>query len=1520
MRQQSRFIFGLCLILTLCTGSISFGQVEFKDGDTIVFLGDTLIERAGEFGHIEATISASYPDSDLKFRNLGWSADTILGLSRAGFDHLKPEPGWRHLVGALKESDPDWVVFGYGMAESFGGDNNLEAFETGFRRLIGEIHGISPEKDVQFIFLSPIAHEMIPGPLPSPAPHNRDLRKYVKLIQNLAHEFDSPFVNLYGWSARHPGPKQLTDNGIHLNDYGYQAASQFIGKRLKLKSATQQVRINRVGEAIEKNIAVGSAVHFRGGESLSEDINYLLRIDGRPVAVASGSEWKKGVPVSDGPIADAYSQLQQSILEKNKLFFYRWRPQNNTYLFLFRKHEQGQNAREIPMFDPLIAGKESEIFRASKPKSHLIEFEPTQNDSIALSQGDAEVVQLSGDSASVPGFKPPTQKLPEFIHDDDIEISLYASNPLLAKPIHMNFDAEGRLWIASSEVYPHIEPGQKQNDKIIVIEDTDKDGVADVSRVFADGLLIPTGVAAGDGGVYVGHSTELIHLKDTDGDGYADRKKVVLSGFGTEDTHHILHSLRWGPDGMLYMNQSIYIHTHIETPHGVVRLNSGGILHLRPSTQEVGVYIKGFCNPWGHHFDKWGQSFVTDGAGGQGLSLAVQGAMYFTYAGAPRLMPSVSPGRYPKFCGLELVNSPAFPDSWQGDAITCDFRAHKVVRFSIDEKSSAYVTTQQPNLVSTSDVTFRPIDVKFGPDGALYIADWSNPIIQHGEVDFRDPRRDHVNGRIWRVTHKKKPLQTFQDLNQFPSAKLMDNLESDSGFLREKSRRVLTERGSSILPDLQEWVRSVESERSLLEALWLYQSIDIVEPRLLQRLMKSEDHRIRSGAYRVIYHWIGKNGVNADWIAGLRDPHPRVRMESLRILSKVPGDNTMNHALSVLENPTDPYLEYALWLTVNDLADSWISALDKGNANLEEINESQIAYALKSIPDGMAGRVLEKVLASSDIPKNGSGPWLGIIGQAGTKGQIDKIYQLLLDGYFNEQGQSAGLDALNRAAQSNRVIPDNRGDITRFLQSDNAEVRASAIRLAGNWKDIRGAFAVLSAIPLDTSRPGQERLMAMQSLSRIGGSGAVNQLAKVAGSGIEVPLRYEAARLLSTHDTVAAWDPALKLMNEGLSDNQILNLWRSFLQVKGAADKLEPLVRISTLTPKSAELGVRVAQEGGRQLPGLVISITQAGNLEKARQLTSKDMKFLASQSLEVGDPYRGEVIYRRENLACVSCHAIGGIGGVLGPDLTSIGASAPADYLVESLFMPNAKIKEGYHAINVDTIAELTFSGTLIREDEKSLWLRDAGSKEVEIAKDEIVSRELADYSLMPVGLIDNLSSREKMDLVAFLSRLGKGGDFDGALPDRPRQWYIFPATIDAAQFGDDKIIKTPLENKPGWRGGWKPYATRVDGRLLRESLEYRLKDVESRAPNKLFLAARFELATDKKVTLQLEGVDLKTSQIWLDAKPVAVDAGDSGNRIEFSPGAGTHTLVISFPAGSGDKLPEFVRAVCGDVTFLTD
>src|SRR4051794_15894304 len=313
--------------------------------------------------------------------------------------------------------------------------------------------------------------------------------------------------------------------------------------------------------------------------------------------------------------------------------------------------------------------------------------------------------------AKIPAPDPELERK-TFIVAPGLEVNLFPADPLLPKPIQMNFDPQGRLWVACSEVYPHIKPGEKANDKILILEDTKSEGKADKVSVFADGLLIPTGVEPGDGGAYVANSTELLHI--TEKDGKADKTRIVLSGFGTEDTHHILHTLRWGPDGALYFNQSIYIHSHIETPYGVRHLNGGGIWQFWPVTQQLVVFVRGFWNSWGHHVDSFGQSFITDGANGEGITHGIPGAGYPAAVGMTNILHGLNPGS-PKHCGLEILSGSHLPEEWRGNMITNDFRGHRGCRFVVKDDGSTYASQERPALIKSNHPASRPLDLKMGP-------------------------------------------------------------------------------------------------------------------------------------------------------------------------------------------------------------------------------------------------------------------------------------------------------------------------------------------------------------------------------------------------------------------------------------------------------------------------------------------------------------------------------------------------------------------------------------------------------------------------------------------------------------------------------------------------------------------------------------------------------------------------------------------------------------------------------------
>ncbi|MDX1953523.1 MAG: HEAT repeat domain-containing protein [Verrucomicrobiota bacterium] len=1528
----------ILLVLGLFLHSAFAAEVprfKLQEGDRVVLLGDTFIEREQAYGYLETRLAMAFPGIRYVVRNLGWSADTVLGESRAGFD--PPAAGFDRLREHLAAVKPTVVFLGYGMAASFDGEGKLPQFKADLNRLIETIETISKPDQVRFVILSPIRHECLPPPLPDPTAHNKQLNLYTEGLREIARTRGIPFVNLFENTSekqleKHPA---YTDNGIHLTQYGYWQIARLIVRELGLEQdpwrigilPDGKIREGTAGLAVTDIVRTTNSVTFQGMDIclpdpiLPERVHldaaprasmlvqvqkleagrYVLKIDGEAAAVGEHGLWGRGYYFTNGPVFRQLEELRKAIVDKNELYFHRWRPQNQTYLFGFRKHEQGQNAREIPMFDPLINAKEEQIHSLKALRNRKYELVK-----IGANE-EVQIVNPRGEKSFQPAARSfetkSEQPLPQFQLDSGLEVTLFAENPDLAKPIQMNFDPQGRLWVASSSVYPQIEPGQKANDTILVLEDTNHDGKADKSTVFADGLLIPTGLEPGNNGVYVGNSTELLHFEDLDGDLKADKKRVVLSGFGTEDTHHILHTLRWGHDGQLYFNQSIYIHSHIETPHGVVRLDSGGIFNLRPPTMELGIHMKGLINSWGHHFDSYGQSFATDGAGHQGINWVVPQAMYVTYEGVRRIMDSVSPGNYPKFCGLEVLESEHFPPDWQGNLITCDFRAHRIVRFSINELGTGYVTKEMPDVMRTTNVTFRPIDVKVGPDGALYIADWSNPIIQHGEVDFRDPRRDHEHGRIWRVSVKGKQGLPKINYTKSSTLELLDYLNSSNSYVRQQSRRVLTERGSSIESELRSWSQKESSERSQLQALWMYQSIDFPEPELLKKVLNAKDARIRAAGTRVLSFWIQRFPEALSSLERLvKDEHPRVRMEAVRALAKIPQSKSAELVLGVVDSTMDKYLEYAVWLAINDLADVWAKGVKNGEWKPEG-KQKQLEYALKAIPGEVAGSVLSEILPSGDFPADGSGPWLELIAKTGNMDHLNRLWTQFRKNGFNSQTAPRVLSALNEAARArNHRARIEEKELKELLAAQGGVVQPALLQLIGAYKATSLAPQLL-ALAESEATPSDMRRALFNSLRELGTPETVQAFSRIASSDSKIELRGQAVQALTAMDLSRGVPLAITVLSETKTEAEALEMWRTLLGIKGAAAAFTQQLPRSGLPPAMAKAGLRAAREGGRAEPDLVMALARNLEAEEEKALTPHELEQLISQIKNTGDPVKGEKIYRRTELGCITCHAIGGIGGKVGPDMTSIGASAQIDYLIEAVQFPNRKIKEGYHAVLLETSDGEEISGIMIRETDTELVLRDATGRETSISKSKVQKRNITG-SLMPAGLVDGLTPEEQVHLYRFLAELGKPGPFDASKGNVARQWKLLPETIDIAQFGAEKVVQQQMNEK-----GWETAMTLVSGDLPKTEMQASLDRKSYRNPAAIYLGTHFQVPQNGAVNLDLENIPAD-SPIWINGNMVG-----SGSKVTTTLAPGTHSLIVKIDS---KKLPETIKARSDQVTFL--
>ena len=478
---------------------------------------------------------------------------------------------------------------------------------------------------------------------------------------------------------------------------------------------------------------------------------------------------------------------------------------------------------------------------------------------------------------------------------DGYRIELFASEetfPHLANPVQMSFDNAGRLWVSTMPSYPHYQPGDpKPNDKLIILEDTDLDGKADKEIIFAEGLHLPTGFEFAPEGVYVAQGNHLILLTDTNGDDKADQRQTVMSGFDDHDTHHVISAFCADPVGAIYMGEGTFLHSNVETPYGPVRSSNGGFFRFDPRRKHLERTARlSIPNPWGTAFDDWGQIFFTD-TSDPNVRWMTPGTLAVPYGSfSPNPINLIEDAhRVRPTSGLEFISSRHFPDEVQGDLLihnTIGFLGTK--QHSMKDADTGFESHFRQDLLKGRDGNFRPVDMEFAPDGSLYLVDWHNVLVGHMQHSARDPLRDHVHGRIYRMTYPSRPLVKPAAIVDADLAQLLDNLKLPEYRTRYRTRRELRGRDpEKVLSALKRWVGELEEtsphyEHHLVEAMWVGWGMDKIDLNLLKRLFTAKDFRARAAAVRAVRynrHQIPKS--NALLHQAAQDTHGRVRLEAI---------------------------------------------------------------------------------------------------------------------------------------------------------------------------------------------------------------------------------------------------------------------------------------------------------------------------------------------------------------------------------------------------------------------------------------------------------------------------------------------------------------------------------------------------------------------------------------------------------------------------------------------------------------
>lgn len=402
--------FGLALILgglSLANAAkIQAEDFQLVDGDRVVLIGGTLVERDTRDGYLETRLTARWPRHNITFRNLGWSGDTVWGDARAGFD-TRAE-GFGRLIDRTREAEPTWIFVAYGGNESFDGAARLPAFIEGLRRLLDALNPLG----AKIVLFTPTRREAIPGMKAPPVDAaNQSLKLYAEAIAQVAAERGHRLLDVGDFvtpTRIESNGEKLTDNGLHFTPRGYWQFAETVERQLGLSPCDWQVELTAAGEVVAERrtrisdiepcdaglkftatdatlpvpaMPAASDAGVRRALAISglPEGRYDLKIDGQTVATATATEWAAGVKIDRGPQFDQVAALRAAIGRKNALFFHRWRPQNETYLLGFRKYEQGNNAVEIAQFDPLVVEQEAIIARLRVPVLHRYELSRTQS-------------------------------------------------------------------------------------------------------------------------------------------------------------------------------------------------------------------------------------------------------------------------------------------------------------------------------------------------------------------------------------------------------------------------------------------------------------------------------------------------------------------------------------------------------------------------------------------------------------------------------------------------------------------------------------------------------------------------------------------------------------------------------------------------------------------------------------------------------------------------------------------------------------------------------------------------------------------------------------------------------------------------------------------------------------------------------------------------------------------------------------------------------------------------------------
>jgi putative membrane-bound dehydrogenase-like protein len=975
------------------------------------------------------------------------------------------------------------------------------------------------------------------------------------------------------------------------------------------------------------------------------------------------------------------------------------------------------------------------------------------------------VLTTIGHAADVPLARPiqaglaPADAAAYMSVPEGFRVRLATGEPQIHQPVAFAIDHRGRLWVAEAYTYPIRAPEGEGRDKIVILEDQDRDGSFETRKVFAEGLNLVSGLEVGFGGVWVGAAPYLMFIPDRDGNDVPDEEPVVLlDGFGYQDTHETLNAFIWGPDGWLYGCHGVFTHSRVGKPGTPdderVPMNAA-VWRYHPTRHEFEIFSYGTSNPWGVDFNDHGHAFITACVIPhlwhviQGARYHRQGGQHFNpyiyddiktiarhrhYAGDIRdhawwgnepdpPADTLAAGGGHAHCGAMIYLGDNWPSSYRDQIFMHNIHGNRINQDRLQRYGSGYVGDRAPDVLLANDKWFRGINLKYGPDGSVYLIDWYDPNACHRT----NPEIwDRTNGRVYNLSYGDPPPITVNLASESDVELVQRHGHANEWYVR-MARRILQERAARgkldrrfVGAELWRIVQTPAAAPARLRALWTLHAIGELTPQQLTSLLADSDEYLRSWAIQLE---LEDQQVDSPTLARLeqlahQDDSPLVRLYLASALQRLPMNDRWGIVAGLLshaEDADDHNLPLMIWYAMESLVPADVTRALELAESTRIASVRAFVVRRAAADDASLAKLIEWLNSLDDIASQ----------------------QLVLDQVLRALEGRVGV-AMPSAWQA---------AYQRLTSSDHDLIRQRADQVAVLFGDER-VYPKMRALVTDRGAAMAQRREALEILVRGRDQAAASSFHALLA---EPELRAPAIRALANLDDPQT--PTVLIAAYGkLTEPEKRDAIGTLTTRPEYAHAL--LEAIAHDTIPSADLhAYNVRQIESFQNQPLIERLREVwGEIRESsaskQEQIAQYQKLCGPDDLKQANLSNGRRIFA---VTCANCHRLFGEGGDVGPEITGSNR-ANLDYILQNIVDPSAVLGNDYRMTILELADGRVFSGLIKQETDSGLTMRTLNDTVV-IAKVDVEHRELSELSMMPEGLLDRMQPSEVRDLVAYLA-----------------------------------------------------------------------------------------------------------------------------------------------------------------------